>query len=301
MFIKADDGVKLYVDISGNELSPVTVVLCHGFLSNSDVWQYHRKLLGTEVRVVTWDLRGHGESGIGKPENSTLEQLGRDLETVIEATTTKGKPVVVVGHSMGGIAVLFLEKVLSRVSAVMLCSTSSGELHSVTGGMPEALARGIRKIMPGLLKCVFSRTIWAETIRVAAFLPALSGFHYFLFATRLGITPRQVIADLSALNPTHQADQFWDSLKTLSARESLSRFSRTKTVIVVGTEDRVTPVEHSMVIKAALPEAKLEIIPGAGHMLIVEQPERITALILECVQECIQDGDGGYSDSYIVV
>ena len=79
-----------------------------------------------------YDHRSHGASGRSAPENCTIDQLGKDLYAVLQAVAPSG-PVVLVGHSMGGMTILALadqhpELFGDRVVGVALLSTSTGEL-----------------------------------------------------------------------------------------------------------------------------------------------------------------------------
>ena len=91
------------------EAGPVdapTVVLVHGFSLSMQSWVLQRRaLIHSGFRVVSYDQRGHGRSGQPALENCTVAQLGRDLAAVMDATCTSG-PVVLVGHSMGGMTVM---------------------------------------------------------------------------------------------------------------------------------------------------------------------------------------------------
>ena len=58
--------------------------------------------------MVFWDQRSHGRSGRSDLTHATIDQLGDDLLAVLEATTAPGRPVVLVGHSMGGMTIMAL-------------------------------------------------------------------------------------------------------------------------------------------------------------------------------------------------
>src|SRR5580704_3286401 len=105
--VTADDGVSLYAEVSGPDDAPVTVVFSHGYTLSQDVWHYQRQALAG-TRLVFWDQRGHGRSGRGDPEHSTIEQTGADLGAVLAATMPAGGRVVLVGHSMGGMTIMAL-------------------------------------------------------------------------------------------------------------------------------------------------------------------------------------------------
>src|SRR4051812_48415108 len=84
---------------------------------------------GPQVRMVFYDQRGHGQSAEAPPDTYTVEQLGKDLETLLAVTAPKG-PVVLVGHSMGGMTVLsharqFPQRYPTRIVGVALISSAA--------------------------------------------------------------------------------------------------------------------------------------------------------------------------------
>ena len=107
--VTTPDGVPLAVREVGPEDAPLTVVFAHGFCLRMGAFHFQRARLaeqwGPQVRMVFYDQRGHGQSGDASPDSYTVEQLGQDLETVLAVMAPRG-PVVLVGHSMGGMTVL---------------------------------------------------------------------------------------------------------------------------------------------------------------------------------------------------
>ena len=88
--------LPLHIDISGHG---VPVVFTHGWLNTGDVWSGVVAELGGTVRAATWDLRGHGRSGVAPPGQYGRDHALADLGRVVEAT---GRPAILVGHSLGG-------------------------------------------------------------------------------------------------------------------------------------------------------------------------------------------------------
>ena len=86
---------------------PPTIVFSHGYALSLDSWHFQRKALRGRYRLVFWDQRGHGRSATGPHGSATIDQIGRDLARVIEALAPDG-PLVLVGHSMGGMTVMSL-------------------------------------------------------------------------------------------------------------------------------------------------------------------------------------------------
>src|SRR3954453_23299736 len=137
--VRTDDGVDLHVEVDENPDSQLTVVLAHGFTARMAEWELQREALRPRARLVLFDQRGHGRSGWTKLTKATIDRTGRDLGEVLDATTPEG-PVVLAGHSMGGMSVMALarqrpELFGTRVVGVFLLATSAGGLvESGLGG-----------------------------------------------------------------------------------------------------------------------------------------------------------------------
>ena len=92
-------GSKLHVEFYGPVDAP-TLVLTHGWGMNSTEWYYAKRDFGPNFRIIVWDLPGLGESSRPDDGDFALETLARDLRSVVNLA--KGKPVILVGHSIGG-------------------------------------------------------------------------------------------------------------------------------------------------------------------------------------------------------
>ena len=90
--VVADDGVPLHVEEVGPKRAEVTVVFCHGYTQQLAVWHYQRQALAAENpgKLVFWDHRSHGKSGRSSEDGATIDQLGRDLHAVLQASAPRG-------------------------------------------------------------------------------------------------------------------------------------------------------------------------------------------------------------------
>src|SRR4051812_31919438 len=138
--VVADDGVPLRVEVDELDpelrrpASPITLVFCHGYALNLDCWHFQRAAYRGLVRSVYYDQRSHGRSGRSSADHATIDQLGQDLKTVLDHVVPEG-PVVLVGHSMGGMTIVALaerhpELFDRRVAGVALVSTTAGGLDA---------------------------------------------------------------------------------------------------------------------------------------------------------------------------
>ncbi|MCO6007400.1 alpha/beta hydrolase [Actinoallomurus purpureus] len=273
--VTADDGVRLHVEVRESPEANVTVVFCHGFLLNSTSWHVQRDTLAGRVRVVLWDLRGHGRSGWGTPPNATIDQLGRDLYAVLETAAREG-PVVLVGHSMGGMAILGLaeahpELFGDRIAGVLLASTSSGDLSSITIGLPERTARVLHRMVPVTLA-----TLRRQARLIDAARRPLGGMSFlltrsYLFGAHVSKQVAEVTTRLMASVPLEVIADFYAELITYDKRAALPALGRVPVLVMVGDRDLLTPVQHAEALAAQIPGADLVVIPGAGHLLTLER------------------------------
>ncbi|TDQ51428.1 alpha/beta fold hydrolase [Actinorugispora endophytica] len=278
--VVADDGVPLHAEVDGHGGTGTTFVYCHGYALSQDCWHYQRRDLTGGGRRVFWDQRAHGRSRRGRPEHSTIDQLGRDLYRVIEATVPDGDDIVLVGHSMGGMTILALaerhpELFTDRVAGVALIA-STGRLSQVTLGLPSVLGRAI-----GASTAPFMRTLaWRPGLvdhgrRVARELSFLSSR---LFGFGTGEVSAAVVDHLDTMlrqTPVDVITEFWPTIAEHDRLEALNALANVPTLVVCGDRDRITPIDHSEAISEALPEADFVRVPGAGHLVMMECPDAV--------------------------
>ena len=280
--VVADDGVALHVEEVGPAGAPLTVVFSHGYTEQLAIWHFQRQALaGQDVRLVLWDQRAHGRSGRGSPERATIDQLGRDLSAVLEATAPRG-PVVLVGHSMGGMTVMALadqrpELFGERVVGVALVSTSAGRLSEVNFGLPTALTGLVRRVLPLLTRGVRLRPGPFERGRqVSADLAFLVTRRVAFGSTDVAPSLVEFMERMTAQCPLDVIAEFYDTFTDHDRLAALDVLRGVPVLLVVGTRDRVTPPDHSRAMAEALPEAELVVVEGAGHLVHLECPEDVT-------------------------
>jgi pimeloyl-ACP methyl ester carboxylesterase len=284
--VRTTDGVPLHVEIRGHQ-GPV-VVLSHGFTVDSDEWSPQVEALAHRARVVSWDQRGHGRSGWGDPANATIDQLGRDLATVVEAVAPSGR-VVLGGHSMGGMTVLALarqhpEWFGTRVAGVFLVATSAGQL--VSSGLTGVLHAAARRA--GVLPAVLAGACRAAPLADA--LPWRDSAVGRWLVRRIAFTPEasdEEVRRLQAVTesvPLPVTSAFSSSLLAHDESDALPALARVPTTVVAATGDRVTPAAHGRRIAEALgTQARLVLVEDAGHAVNQTHHEVVDAAFLDLV------------------
>ncbi|MFD8523539.1 alpha/beta fold hydrolase [Streptomyces capillispiralis] len=300
----ADDGTELYYEVDDvdpdpaatparrrrlfgrRSPAPVTVVFSHGYCLSQDSWHFQRAALRGVVRTVYWDQRSHGRSARGaaqveRGEAVTIEQLGRDLKAVVDAAAPEG-PIVLVGHSMGGMTVMALadqypELIRERVVAVALVGTSSGRLGEVNFGLPVAGVNAVRRVLPGVLKALGQRAELVERGRRATADLFAGVIKRYSFASR-DVDPAvaRFAERMIEGTPIDVVAEYYPAFSDHDKTEALAHFAGLPVLVLAGVQDLVTPSEHSEAVADLLPEAELVLVPDAGHLVMLEHPEVVT-------------------------
>lgn len=265
------DGTALAVRAAGDPDAPV-VLLAHGFSLDMSVWCDVWPGLTAEFRVVAMDHRSHGRSGRAAHGDLSLRAMGRDIAAVLEAVSPS-RPAVVVGHSMGAMAVLAMaeqrpELFGPRVSGVVLIGgASSALLRGAMGSVTELLRPRL-----GSLSAVAERV---DRLRKAVLASPVDVGAVVARVTQFGPdTPKHVVDHVVAL-AQHTASEVWTDglpeLMEMDLRHAVPRV-RVPALVVVGEFDRVTPPAAAVELAGALPEGRLVVLEGAGHMPMLECP-----------------------------
>ena len=283
--VRTDDGVDLHVEHDGDPSAPVTVVMVHGFTAQLREFDLQRAAVRSRARVVLYDQRGHGRSRRGRVKRATIDQLGRDLAAVLEQAVPPG-PVVLLGHSMGGMTVMALarqrpELFGPRVVGVFLLATSSGGL--VDAGVAGAAVRLLRRLHLLRAWLLWFR-LWSPLLERLRRRGTALGRDYtrrYLFG-RDDADPALVthVQDLLEETPLTVIAAFYATLLDHDEVAALDVLRRVPVTILVGDSDRLTPVDHSRLMAEAMPEAELVVVPGAGHSVNMTRPHVVDDALL---------------------
>ncbi|NDU75120.1 alpha/beta fold hydrolase [Actinomadura sp. DSM 109109] len=290
MSVTADDGVTLHVEVDGPEDADLAVVFCHGYTLDQDSWHYQRRDLRGSLRLVFWDQRGHGRSGRGETGDATIERTGEDLRAVLEAAVPPECPVVLVGHSMGGMSIMALadrrpELFESRVVGVALVNTSCGDMGEMTLGLPLVLAKAVRPLAPGALRGLGRRVELVERARGLGADLSFVVTRKMAFADRY-VSPTVVafLEEMIRRTPIDVIAEYYPALMAHDKIDCLEVLGRVPTLVLAGGRDRLTPAEHARRIAAALPAAELVEVERAGHVLPLEYPGVVTGGLRRLVE-----------------
>lgn len=272
--VTTDDGARLAVHVHDPGLGDdaPTVVLAHGWtLSHAGWWPVLQRLADDGgARLVAWDQRGHGDStfarGARRSRGETVRRLGDDLHAVLGQTAPSG-PLVLGGHSMGGMTVmayagLYPQQLAERTRGVVLASTAMGGLRG-----------------PGL-------PLEAPAMRLASRVPVRLGPLVTERGQRRGtFGPSPDPADMRAARDISRRTRmstfgtFYAALMAHDESAAMEAFGQVPVDVVVGTHDRLTPRKLGERLAAAIPGSTLHVEEGAGHMTPYERADLLADLV----------------------
>jgi pimeloyl-ACP methyl ester carboxylesterase len=279
-------GLRLHTETYGPDGQDVPeIVLVHGFCLNRRSWHEQVVDLEDRVRIVTYDQPGHGGSPAPAGGEFTMDGFADCLAVVIEELTGGDRPLVLVGHSLGGMTLLALirrhpDLVADRVGALLLLSTAA-KLGGVNVAITTAL-RGIARTraaaerIPRLGRRIDGLATPSDlsfaVARAVGFVRAEDARYVRFVEEQVISTPLDTITSLA---PVVLAVDEEAVLETIDL----------PTIVVVGEDDRLTPVRHARSIRDVNPDVDLIELPGIGHMTQLSAAETVNALIDQLVAD----------------
>jgi pimeloyl-ACP methyl ester carboxylesterase len=306
--VTTDDGVLLAVDEIGPRDAPLTVVFVHGYTLSMASWAFQRRTLAADLatanghrpsaRLVFYDQRGHGTSGRGDADRCTMRQLGRDLGAVLDARAPRG-PVVLIGHSMGGMTIMALAAVRpelfgDRVVGVSLMSTSSGNLSDLDFGLPEMLTRLRGALLPVAAWTMRRRPALAERTRWLAADVVSAVTRMLSFAGPVEPAVARYVDAMIAGTPVDVIAEFYPAIAGLDETGSLDPLRRVPVLVLTGEQDKLIPKAHSELLVEGLGGEESDgveyvVVPSAGHLVLLEKPDVVTAAISRLLRRVAAD------------
>jgi pimeloyl-ACP methyl ester carboxylesterase len=275
--VRSADGTRLHTQVFGPE-DGYPIVLAHGITCAIRVWAYQIAELAADYRVIAFDHRGHGRSGLPPRGNYSLHHLAADVDAVLEGTLAPGERAIIAGHSMGGMAIaawsdLYRHKVEARADGVALINTTTGDLLREVRFLPVPA--------PFAAVRVFGARALVNIFGSFAVPPAVER------ATREMISLLAVGADaephvgaliyelFDATSPAGRGGCGKALVDAIGSRH-ISLSGLTVPTLVIGSErDRLTPLSQSRRIAAAAPNlVELVVLPG-GHCAMLERPAEV--------------------------
>jgi pimeloyl-ACP methyl ester carboxylesterase len=278
--VRSADGTCLQVEVFGPEEGE-TVVLAHGWTETLRYWSYViRALLKQDLRVVTYDQRGHGDSDPAAGGDYAIERFGEDVEAVLAGSVPDNRRAVLAGHSLGAMSIAAWaakHDVERRVKAAALMNTGVGDL------IAEHLLVPVPGIANAINRIVARRGFLGNRAPLPRFSTPLSyaAVRYIAFGT--GASPAQVAfyERMLVTCPPEVRAHVGIALSEMDLHHAVPRLT-VPTIVIAGADDRLTPPSHARRIAEALPQLRrLTVLEGTGHMAPLERPEVVAGALVE--------------------
>lgn len=289
MRVRAADRTGLHVEVFGPE-DGYPIVLAHGITCSVKVWHEQINDLARDFRVIAYDHRGHGRSGVPHRSAYSLDHLAGDLDSVLAATLRPGERAVIAGHSMGGMAISswaerHSDKVRLRADAVAFINTTTGELLENIRllPVPAALAGGRVEAARRLVSAVGGAPV---------FRGAQPGSRRFVKMMAVGDDADPRIADFvhdlfAATPPAGRGAWARVLVNSLGARHIDVTRLPVPALVIGSTKDRLLPMRQARKIAEAVPNlVDLVELPG-GHCAILEHPKIVNQHLRALAEEAV--------------
>lgn len=248
--------------------SGTPVLLVHGFPLDHTMWAAQIEALAGQARVIAPDLRGFGQSPLpaGDGERGvSMERYADDLVELLDALDVR-EPVVLVGFSMGGyIAWQFVRKYPQRLRALVPMDTRAG------ADTDEARA--------GRLKMATNIAEWGSVVVGEMMEPKL-------------FAPASIKQLPEAMNAVRDVIGRTDPAAIAAAQRGMAergdmtvllQLIRVPTLVVVGEYDAISPPEEMQSLATAVSGAECVVIPDAGHMAPMENPDAVNEALVKLI------------------
>lgn len=250
------NGINMFYSAMG---AGQPVVLIHGYPLDHAMWDPQIEQLSRNYFVLGPDLRGHGRSDASSGPY-TMDLLARDVNALIEHLHLG--PVVLGGMSMGGyVAFAFMRLFPERVRGLILVDTRA------EADTPEAKARREQQaqtvLRSGTKEVVDQMVVKMFTEKTAREDPKLV---------------ERVRRMMESTSPTGIAGALLGMAERPDSTVTLESI-RVPTLILVGSQDSVTTVEHAKNMASRIPKSQLVVVPEAAHLTTLERPVEVNLAI----------------------
>lgn len=229
------------------------LVLLHGIGSNSRSWRRQIEGLSDQFTVLAWDAPGYGQSSDPETEPPSMQEYARSLKRLLD--DQRMDSVILLGHSMGGLIAQEFYRVYPQcLTTLILSDTTRG------GANAEKLRERLDMI----------RTMTPAQLAEQR-APKLLSTH------APPPVVRKAVSIMSEIRPTGY--RFAALAMAQADYRGLLPTVKVPTLLIWGAEDEITPLVEGEIMRAAIPGSRLEVIPKAGHLCYLEQPDCFNAIV----------------------
>ena len=255
-------GIEIAYDDVG---SGPSVVLLHGYPFNRSMWRDQLVELQQNHRVIIPDLRGHGESAVAQSP-ATMQNMAGDVASLLEVLNISRATIV--GLSMGGyVSLAFYRLFPMRARVLVLADTrAQADTEEAKQNREKQAEKALKEGMEGIADALLPKLLAAET--VSARPEIVKRVRKMIVET----APEGAAAALRGMAQRQDQTSF------------LSRIIA-PTLIIVGSEDTLTPAGDAEMMHREIGGSRLEVIKGAGHVSNIEKPEEFNRALIKFLRD----------------
>jgi 3-oxoadipate enol-lactonase len=255
------NGVSVCYDDLGT--GEIPVIFVHGFPFNKSSWQPQLEFLSQTQRVIAYDIRGFGKSSAGD-ETPTISLFASDLIRLMDALEIP--KAIVCGLSMGGYILLnAVTQSPERFKAIILSDTQC------IADTPDVKAKRYKTIYQ---------------VNEEGLVNFTEGFLKNAFSEETHLTKKELVENIRTVMLSNSVKSVAETLSAIAERvETCSLLMRNivPTLILCGSEDKITPLVQSEFLSTTIQSSKLHSIEKAGHLSNLEQPEEFNKHISDFI------------------
>lgn len=288
-YLTRPDGTKLHTEVWGRPDAP-TLVFTHGWGTSNTEWYYAKRQLSGQFQLIFWDLPGLGQSTQPADRNFSLEKMASDLEAVV--SLAHGKPVVLVGHSIGGMinltfCRLFPDRLGRQVAGIVQVNTSytNPVLTTKNAGFSRAMQKPVAEpllhAMIGLSP-VFRALNWlsyqngtSHLMNAHSSFAGSETWGQLDLISRYGYQSPPAVVARGTLAMFH-----WDATPVLPR-------VNVPVLLLVGQQDTTTLPSASQYMQQTMPQARLERVSPSAHYGLLEQNQRYDSALARFASTCL--------------
>jgi 3-oxoadipate enol-lactonase len=251
--------------VYGDRGTGLPIVFLHAFPLNRTMWAHQEEALSLRFRIITVDLRGHGESD-APLWRYTMEQSGDDVNALLDYLSIQR--AIFVGLSMGGYILLaFYRKYADRMKGLILADTrAQADTAEGKDGRFHMAQTAYKKGPSAIADLMIQKLLSPQTIERRP----------------------DLVQQVRAMIESNQISGIAGNLMAMAERpDSVPLLSQITcpTQIIVGELDQATPPSDAKLMTDQIPNARLTVIPQAAHLANLEQPEAFNQIVMAFAAE----------------
>lgn len=260
------NGAKIYYQESGKGQP---LLLIHGYPLNGDLFMKQRQSLSQHYQVITPDLRGFGRS-VAPSSDASLSTYAHDMFALMDKLGIK--KAVIGGHSMGGMTTLEMYKEHpERFSGMILIDTAAVKAPLPSKDMWQGFAQ-------------LGKQSDRDKVMDQLLIPNMLSDH-----TRMD--DKQLVSQVKGMINAASVNGIEGGGHALADRQdntSVLAGIKVPTLIIVGSQDTITPIPIAEKMHAAIPGSRLAVIEGGSHAAILESAPKADQAIMQWMQQSQQ-------------